>query len=435
MCDRPPVIFNLTSAVGDGTERPATPGLAAPMYFCLNSLKPGDLFGGFRIVKLIAVGGAGEVYEAEKAGQHFALKILQVRHASSDLEKRMRCEADILANIHHPNIVDFFGSGIDRESNRIWIALELLQGKTLRDLLMQRQGFSEPQALQYILSIALGINEAHKRGIIHRDLKPENIFVTLEHVVKILDFGIAKFFGNGIETDRRKTVGTPAYMSPEHIRNQTLDTRADIYALGLIAYEAISGTHPMAVNGCIPANFIELAARQVHFNPKPLKTLGFSERLSKMVEKAMMKDRHARFQDIEELITEIRRIIHNRPQYLCRKTLRSPQFNRALDTRSTLLPSVAVVSAKKEPSLASLTICLSAILAMCTLGVLGIWGYKPNDRKMVMSSPPTASVSILKEVVPPIQPVASASVQPAASTPIARPKKRRRDPVVKDILF
>ncbi len=274
---------------------------------------PGDRCDRYQIVRLIAAGGAGEVYEAthEFTGRTVALKCLQLRLARrADLRERMRLEAVVLCKIRHANVVTVHDAGITEDGSIVWIAMELLEGCTLRELLFGSAAIPIPQALYYAAGIADGVEAAHELRVVHRDLKPENVFITDRNEVKVLDLGTAKFHGYGLKTtDRMRTIGTPAYMSPEHLRGAAVDSRADVYALSVITYEMLAGRHPFAPEGGggFP-DVYELGALHLFADPRPLtaRIAGFPDYVWNVVGRGMAKDRELRPANMGEFAAELR---------------------------------------------------------------------------------------------------------------------------------
>ena len=209
--------------------------------------QPNESIAGYSVVRLIAMGGFGDVYEAVHlpSGQRFALKIIQARAANSEeLERGLR-EAEILRELHSPHIVKIYAFGVI--DGRIWMVMELLEGKTLRDILLLGQPMPVALVLEYAAGVAAGLAVAHDRRIVHRDLKPENIFITREGQVVLLDLGAAKWIGeaHSRKKDSQRLVGTVAYMAPEYLLSTVealpLDWRVDLYSLGLIGWEMLTG--------------------------------------------------------------------------------------------------------------------------------------------------------------------------------------------------
>ena len=205
----------------------------------------------FRIEKLLGAGGMGAVYKAIQLSVHreVALKVLRPDMAEREvmLERFFR-EAKLVSELTHPNIVRLVDFGQDRDRDLLYLVMELVRGRDLSELL-DRGRLRINLALEVIYQICGALTEPHKLGIIHRDLKPENIIImpisdgTLQ--VKVLDFGIARALEGGTQlTQTGMICGTPSYMSPEQAQNEDLDGRSDLYSLGVILYEMLTGTPP-----------------------------------------------------------------------------------------------------------------------------------------------------------------------------------------------
>ena len=210
----------------------------------------GQTLGPYEIRELIGSGGMGEVYRAHdpRLGRDVAIKVLPLLLAADpDRQRRFEQEARAAAALNHPNILAIHDLGCS--SNTHYVVTELLEGETLRARL-RRGALSVSQAVRILLQIAKGLAAAHAKGIVHRDLKPENIFITGDGNTKILDFGLAKLLtppsdikpaSRLDETVTGLVMGTPGYMSPEQVRGYAVDQRTDVFALGAIAYEMLSG--------------------------------------------------------------------------------------------------------------------------------------------------------------------------------------------------
>ena len=208
-------------------------------------LRPGTLVAGkYRIIEEVGAGGMGVVYRAEdlKLKRPVALKFLPPHLMDApELKERFLVEAQAAAALSHPNICTIHEVGEDE--GRPYIAMEYVEGETLRDRL--RKGPLEPgEAVGLIDQVASGLAEAHGKGIIHRDVKSANIMVTAKGRAKVMDFGLAKLRGGSSLTKSQTTVGTVAYMSPEQARGEELDQRTDIWSLGVVLYELLSGKLP-----------------------------------------------------------------------------------------------------------------------------------------------------------------------------------------------
>ena len=242
---------------------------------------PGDLLEDkYRIISEIAHGGMGTVYRAEQIhlSREVAIKVLRFKNQTDAEDKeflgRFRAEAAILARIRHPNAVSVYDFGF--VAGFPYLVMELIEGDSLRKTIRDGNRLSLELILRIGEQVCSAIHHAHSQGVIHRDLKPDNILLSTladgsEHAT-VLDFGIAKIISgeNSAETPLTETgvlVGTPQYMSPEQIRSQPLDARSDIYALGLILYELLSGKLPFSSDSAVG-----LAMKHLSESPPPLAT-------------------------------------------------------------------------------------------------------------------------------------------------------------------
>ncbi len=202
----------------------------------------------YRVLKLLGEGGMGSVYEVEhvELGKRFVLKALFRELAGRrDLVARLRTEWRALGRLDHPNIINVTDAGTSDNGVHFYV-MERAEGETLADRLRRVGRLSIRDALPIASAVSEGLGAAHDIGIVHRDIKPPNIYLLRGGGVKLLDFGIAKLLDSSVEviTARGMAIGTPRYMSPEQARGDSVDGRADLYAVGLLIYEMLTGTGP-----------------------------------------------------------------------------------------------------------------------------------------------------------------------------------------------
>jgi len=271
----------------------------------------------FEVVSRIGAGGMGVVYKARQLGMDrwVAVKLLLKELAHDEkVVKRFKVEALAASRLSHPNTIRIYDFGQTEDLN-LYIAMEFLDGHSLERAL-RREGPMPVRRLLHILSqIAASLSEAHSKGIVHRDLKPDNIFLTRvggdPDFVKVLDFGVAKLREadqrQGTLTQAGVIFGTPRYMAPEQCRSMSVDHRADLYALGVIAYEALTGVAPFDAESPLA-----ILIQHVQEDPKPLAVVRPDVEVPGPVEALVMrcleKSPEKRFQSAAELQAEISRI-------------------------------------------------------------------------------------------------------------------------------
>ena len=259
--------------------------------------------GNYKLIRLIGEGGMAKVYEGEHEllGTKVAVKILNpLLSANAQIRERFINEAKMMASLNHPNItrvVDF-----DDQPNRLSILMEYLEGKDLSDTIKSKSPMKEKELESIFQQTLVAFDYAHSKGIVHRDIKPSNIFLLPNGEVKILDFGIAKLFGQGLEMTQTGTqVGTPIYMSPEQVKaDKSIDHRSDIYSLGVTLYFALIGKTPYDVT--VLSQF-DVFNKIVY---EPLPDLSDKGKLGKLIDKACQKDREQRFQSCMEWLDELK---------------------------------------------------------------------------------------------------------------------------------
>ena len=216
-------------------------------------LAPGEEFHGYVVDRQIGAGGLGTVWLArhQMLDTLFAVKVLDpgVAEEQPDYVKRFVREAKLATKIRHPNLVAVHDAGYDAAKGVYFLVMDYVKGDTLRDVIAFGGAQPEREAVRIILQVADVLAAAQCFGMVHRDLKPENIMLTKEGVVKLLDLGVAKVSGglDSLKTQTNAVFGTPAYISPEQaVDSSTVDARADVYSLGVILFELLSGRRPYA---------------------------------------------------------------------------------------------------------------------------------------------------------------------------------------------
>jgi serine/threonine protein kinase/Tfp pilus assembly protein PilF len=282
------------------------------------SLQPGTRVGAYEIISLIGKGGMGEVFRARdpRLDRDVAIKVLAESLVGDDQAvKRFGQEAKVLASLSHPNILTIYDIVIDQGD--LFVVMELLRGETLRER-MNRIKIEWPQAVQIAIPITEGIAVAHSHGIIHRDLKPENVFLTDHGQVKILDFGLAHVEPLGANHGQSwmntspalshpgSVLGTLRTMAPEQLRGLPVDARVDIYSLGCILYEMISGHQPFR-----NSDLAELTAAILRDTPQPIQQRTAPKELGDLVEKCLEKNPDQRFASADEILILLRSIPPN----------------------------------------------------------------------------------------------------------------------------
>ncbi len=266
----------------------------------------GRTVGHFRIVRGLGSGSMGAVFLAEdtNSGEMIALKeispaLLRVPGA----RERFKNEVSALFRVHHPNIIRAI-EYIDMQEYQA-LAMEYLEGQTLADY-MQSTRFSESEVVALLLQLAQGLAAVHAQGVIHRDLKPENIFVSNEGELKIGDFGVAGLGGTSTLTQQGRLVGTAKYFAPEYIETGECDARGDIYALGVLGYELLTGHSPFKatrLQEMMAERFKTTIAQDLAvLAPK------VSVEIRGIIAKAMNVALISRYQSAEEVITDLKKL-------------------------------------------------------------------------------------------------------------------------------
>ena len=253
----------------------------------------------YKVLNRIGSGGMADVYCAEdlQLGRRVALKLLYRRFAEDEeFVERFRREASSAAGLQHPNVVAVFDRG--EFDGTYYIAMEYLEGRSLKQVVRQEGALEPDRAIDLVIQILKAARFAHRRGIVHRDIKPHNVIVDDEGRAKVTDFGIARA-GASDMTETGSIMGTAQYLSPEQAQGHPVDARADLYSIGVVLYELLTGRVPFDAESAVT-----IALKQVSEEPVPPSELNpaVSDQLEDVVMRALQKDPAYRFADAEEFI-------------------------------------------------------------------------------------------------------------------------------------
>ncbi len=253
----------------------------------------------YRLTTFLGEGGMGRVYEAvDASGQHVAIKVLNQQWSNNpESMERFKQEGALAGTINHPRCV--FVRAVDEVRGQPFIVMELMSGKTLKDLVLHSGPLSPHEAVSKILDVIEGLQEAHVRGVIHRDIKPANCFLEPTGRVKLGDFGLARSLQEESDlTQSGSFIGTPLFASPEQIRGEQLDFRTDIYSVCATLYYLLTGQAPFG-----QYSSTQVIARIVSDDPAPIRSFNpaLPKLLEQVLQKGLSRNRDRRFQDLNEL--------------------------------------------------------------------------------------------------------------------------------------
>jgi eukaryotic-like serine/threonine-protein kinase len=307
--------------------------------------------GRYRIVRKLGAGGMADVYLAEdqELGRRVAIKILNGRHANdAQFIERFRREAKNAAALNHPNIVSIYDRG--EAEDTYYIAMEFLDGRSLKELIVSRGAAPINVTVEYARQILSALRFAHRHGIVHRDIKPHNVLVDSEGRVKVTDFGIARA-GTSQMTETGSIVGTAQYLSPEQARGGEVDPRSDLYSLGVVLYELLTGKTPF--EGDTP---VEIAMKHLSNAPKPPSKLrpDIPRALDMVVLRALAKDPDDRYQNADEMEADLERVSRGAKVSAATvdsatQVLRTPAAAAADSTAATMIAPPARPRARDVP--------------------------------------------------------------------------------------
>ncbi|ERT59526.1 serine/threonine-protein kinase [Peptoniphilus koenoeneniae] len=270
----------------------------------------------YEILEKIGTGGMGDVYKAHdrRLDRIVAIKILKQQYnEDSNFIKKFKRESLAAASISHPSIVSIYDVGSEENQKETvhYIVMEFIDGKTLKELIQDENKIPEKRALNYAIQIAEALKVAHSKNIVHRDIKSQNIMITRDDRVKVTDFGIARIADNTTVTATNAIMGSVHYFSPEQARGGKVDNRSDIYSLGIVIYEMLTGKLPFDAE-----NPVSVALMQVQSNmPMPSDSVpGISKETDLLVKKLTMKDPEDRYENAQAVIRDIKNILLGRKE-------------------------------------------------------------------------------------------------------------------------
>jgi len=395
-----------TSISDPGGPIGSTDTPVAGMQAVTGELVGSTLSGRYQVTRKIGQGGMGAVYEAKHTaiGGRFAVKVLLDKYAKRDaIVARLKQEAQLATSLDHEHIIRVtdFGSTDD---GRTFVVMEFLEGESLAERLARESKMSEQAILRLASQAASALGAAHAKGIVHRDIKPENLFLIKrkdQDFVKVVDFGISKNLRASDEqedqprlTQTGMVLGTPLYMSPEQARgDEDLDHRVDIYALGVIMYEAATGRVPFA-----GTNYLSVISQVLNDEPKPVREIRpeLSDEFEAIVARTMAKKRDDRYPNAQALLEDINALLDDPTHSTERARITSPKRR---------LPR------PKIPKIAWAIGGIGILIALVTIAVVMMNGGTPKKiEKQPQVVPPP--VTIDAAVAPP--PVIDAPPLPEA---------------------
>ena len=263
----------------------------------------------YEVLEKIGIGGMATVYKAKDniLKRNVAVKVLRDEFTTDEeFIKRFNTEAQAAASLTHPNIVSIYDVG--HEDNLYFIVMELIQGKTLKQIITEDGVLPWKWSINIAIQIASALEIAHKNNIVHRDIKPHNIIITEDGVAKVTDFGIAKAVSNSTITAFGTTIGSVHYFSPEHARGGYTDAKSDIYSLGVVMYEMMTGRVPFDAD-----TPVSIALK--HMQEKPVEPIKLNPSIpyavNKIIMKAMQKEVALRYSSATEMLKDLNAALKN----------------------------------------------------------------------------------------------------------------------------
>lgn len=323
----------------------------------------------YEIIELIGSGGMANVYKAlcHRLNRYDAVKIMRDETAANtELRRRFRAESQAVAMLSHPNIVSVYD--VSHSDDVEYIVMELIDGITLKQYLQKKSVLDPSEVLDFTIQTAKALEHAHSKGIIHRDIKPQNIMLLKDGMIKVADFSIASL-ENTIEENNGETVGSVHYIAPEQARGEAPDARSDIYSLGIVMYEMLTGKLPYVGN-----SDVEVAVKHMNTDPVTPRDIvpSIPEELERICLKAMNSNIDERYQSASEMLADLEEY---KSQSLAAHVLE--------DSEAVLIDSEEPPRRRAKRSRRSKKIALSsgilAVLLFIIIGFVFLNGYFLKD--------------------------------------------------------
>ena len=323
----------------------------------------------YEIIELIGSGGMANVYKAlcHRLNRYDVVKIMRDETAANtELRRRFRAESQAVAMLSHPNIVSVYD--VSHNDDVEYIVMELIDGITLKQYLQKKSVLDPAEVLDFTIQTAKALEHAHSKGIIHRDIKPQNIMLLKDGMIKVADFGIASL-ENTVEENNGETVGSVHYIAPEQARGEAPDARSDIYSLGIVMYEMLTGRLPYVGN-----SDVEVAVKHMNTDPVTPRDIvpSIPEELERICLKAMNSNIDERYQTASEMLADLEQY---KAQSLAAHVLE--------DSEAVLIDSEEPPRRRAQRSRRSKKIALSsgilAVLLFVIIGFVFLNGYFLKD--------------------------------------------------------
>lgn len=350
----------------------------------------------YEILEKIGEGGMATVYKARCniLKRYVAVKVLREEYTTDEeFIKRFNTEAQAAASLTHPNIVSIFDVG--HEDNVYYIVMELVQGKTLKEIINEDGVLPWKWSINIAIQVASALETAHKNNIVHRDIKPHNIIITEDGIAKVTDFGIAKAVSNSTITAFGTTIGSVHYFSPEHARGGYTDAKSDIYSLGVVMYEMLTGRVPFDAD-----TPVSIALK--HMQEKPIEPMKLNPSIpfaiNKIIMKAMEKEPSLRYQSATEMLKDLSMALKDPEGEFVKSNAETLQYTQRVpvlgeepqaEVKSKNKKGKLAIYFEKHPTAKKVWITVIAILLVILIPIAGFFGVQavlkaglPKDVKL-----------------------------------------------------